>query len=61
MRRTKMNSMETIALEQADLLNKLTEMNKKLINELAQYKAMDKEERVLEDALKSLDTPKNGG
>jgi hypothetical protein len=61
MRRTKMNSMETIALEQADLLNKLTEMNKKLINELAQYKAIDKEERVLEDALKSLDTPKNGG
>lgn len=61
MRRTKMNSMETIALEQADLLNKLTEMNKKLINELAQYKAIDKEERVLEDALKSLETTKNGG
>ena len=50
-----MNSMEMIALEQADLLNKLTEMNK------AQYKAVDKEEKVLEDALKSLDTPKNGG
>lgn len=56
-----MNSMEMIALEQADLLNKLTEMNKKLINELAQYKAIDKEEKVLEDALKSLDTPKDGG
>lgn len=56
-----MSSIETIALEQADLLNKLTEMNKKLINELAQYKAVDKEEKVLEDALKSLDTPKDGG
>jgi hypothetical protein len=61
MRRAEMNSMEMIALEQADLLNKLTEMNKKLINELAQYKEIDKEEKVLENALKSLDTQKNGG
>ena len=55
-----MNSLETIALEQADLLNKLAEINKKLINELAQYREIDKEERVLKDALNELGGTNDG-
>lgn len=55
-----MNSLETIALEQADLLNKLAEINKKLINELAQYREIDKEERVLKDALNKLGGANDG-
>ncbi len=52
-----MNSMETIALEQADLIDKLAKVNKKLVNELAQYREIDKEDkqqRILREALESL-------
>ena len=55
-----MNSLETIALEQADLLNKLAEINKKLINELAQYREIDKEDRVLKDTLNKLGGTNDG-
>lgn len=52
-----MNSMETIALKQADLIDKLAKVNKKLVNELAQYREIDKEDkqqRILREALESL-------
>ncbi len=52
-----MNSMETIALEQADLIDKLAKVNKKLVNELAQYREIDKEDkqqRILREAIESL-------
>ena len=52
-----MNSMETIALEQADLIDKLAQGNKKLVNELAQYRAIDKEDKeqtVLREAIEAL-------
>lgn len=55
-----MNSLETIALEQADLLNKLAEINKKLINELAQYREIDKEDRALKNALNKLGGTNDG-
>ena len=57
MRRADMNSMETIALEQADLIDKLAQVNKKLVNELAQYRAIDKEDKeqtVLREAIEAL-------
>ena len=57
MRRYDMNSMETIALEQADLIDKLAQVNKKLVNELAQYRAIDKEDKeqtVLREAIEAL-------
>lgn len=52
-----MSSMESIALEQADLIDKLAQVNKQLVNELAQYREIDKEDkqqRVLREALESL-------
>ena len=39
---------EEIAVEYADLLERMVDLNKRLIAELAQYRVMDAEERELE-------------
>lgn len=49
-----MDSMENIALEQMDIIERLVKMNKTLISELAQYRVMDAEEKELENLLMRL-------
>ena len=46
-----MDSMEKIAVDQAELIERLVKMNKTLISELAQYRVMDAEEKELENLL----------
>ena len=49
-----MDSMERIAVDQAELIERLVKMNKTLISELAQYRVMDAEEKELENLLMRL-------
>lgn len=49
-----MDSMEKIAVYQAELIERLVKMNKTLISELAQYRVMDAEEKELENLLMRL-------
>ena len=49
-----MDSMEKIAVDQAELIERLVKMNKTLISELAQYRVMDEEEKELENLLMRL-------
>lgn len=49
-----MGEMESIALEQMDIIERLVKMNKTLISELAQYRVMDAEEKELENLLMRL-------
>ena len=49
-----MDSMEKIAVDQAELIERLVKMNKTLISELAQYRVMDAEEKELENLLMRL-------
>jgi hypothetical protein len=49
-----MNSMEKIAVDQADIMHRLIRMNKMLIEELAQYRVMDAEEKELEILISKL-------
>lgn len=49
-----MDSMEKIAVDQAELIERLVKMNKTLISELAQYRVMDVEEKELENLLMRL-------
>jgi hypothetical protein len=46
--------MEKIAVDQAELIERLVKMNKTLISELAQYRVMDAEEKELENLLMRL-------
>lgn len=39
---------EEIAVEYSDILDRVIDLNKKLISELAQYRRMDEEEQILE-------------
>lgn len=43
-----MDALETIAVDQAELICRLIKMNKILIEELAQFRVMDAEEKELE-------------
>lgn len=43
--------MESIAVDQADIMERLVKMNRRLIEELAQYRVMDEEERELQGLL----------
>jgi hypothetical protein len=49
-----MDSMENIALEQMGIIERLVDMNKTLISELAQYRVMEVEEKELADLLRRL-------
>lgn len=49
-----MDSMEKIAVDQAELIERLVKMNKTLISELAQYRVMDTEEKELGNLLMRL-------
>ena len=40
--------LETIALDQVDIIERLVKMNRELITELSQYRRVDAEERELE-------------
>ena len=46
-----MDSIEKIAVDQAELIYRLVRMNRQLIEELAQYRLMDAEEKELENLL----------
>lgn len=49
-----MDSIEKIAVDQAELIYRLVRMNRQLIEELAQYRLMDAEEKELENLLMRL-------
>lgn len=42
---------ETVALEQLDIIDRMTAMLRELIKELSQYRRMDEEEKMLEELL----------
>lgn len=43
-----MDAIETVALDQADIIERLVRMNKELLAELSQHRRIDEEERELE-------------
>ena len=49
-----MDSIEKIAVDQAELIYRLVRMNRQLIEELAQYRLMDAEEKELENLISRL-------
>ena len=49
-----MDTMETVALDQAEIIEKLIKMNKNLISELAQVRVMDEEEKMLADLIERM-------
>jgi len=49
-----MGEMETIALEQADIIERLVRMNKELLAELSQHRRIDAEERELETLVQKM-------
>jgi len=40
---------ESICLQQAEVIEKMSELTKQLISELEQYRAVDKEEKIMEE------------
>ena len=46
-----LNVPEEIAVEYADIMQRLIDLNKRVISELAQYRRMDEEEKELETLL----------
>ena len=48
------DAMETVAIEQIEVIDSLVKMVKELLTELKQYRDIEKEERVLEEALRKL-------
>ena len=45
---------ETVAIEQIEVIDSLVKMVKELLTELKQYRDIEKEEKILEDALRKL-------
>lgn len=43
-----MDAIETVALDQVDIIERLVKMNKELLSELSQHRKVDAEERELE-------------
>lgn len=43
-----MDAIETVALDQADIIERLVRMNKELLAELSQHRRIDAEEKELE-------------
>lgn len=48
------DAMETVAIEQIEVIDSLVKMVKELLTELKQYRDIEKEERILEEALRKL-------
>lgn len=48
------DAMETVAIEQIEVIDSLVKMVKELLTELKQYRDIEKEEKILEDALRKL-------
>ena len=48
------DAMETVAIEQIEVIDSLVKMVKELLTELTQYRDIEKEERILEEALRKL-------
>ena len=53
-------NIETIALKQSEIMDGLVELNRKLITELAQYRAMDEEEKKLQEFVEQMGGGKSG-
>jgi len=49
-----MDEMESIALEQMEIMERLVKLCKSLISELAQYRRMDEEEKLVADLLQRM-------
>lgn len=49
-----MGEMETIALEQMEIMERLVNLCKTLISELAQYRRMDEEEKLVAELLQKM-------
>jgi hypothetical protein len=49
-----MDTLETVALDQVEVMDRLVKMNRDLISELSQYRRMDAEEKELEDLVKRM-------
>ncbi len=48
------DAMEAVAIEQIEVIDSLVKMVKELLTELKQYRDIEKEERILEEALRKL-------
>lgn len=48
------DAVETVAIEQIEVIDSLVKMVKELLTELKQYRDIEKEERILEEALRKL-------
>ena len=48
------DAMETVAIEQIEVIDSLVKMVKELLTDLKQYREIEKEERILEEALRKL-------
>lgn len=48
------DAMETVAIEQIEVIDSLVKMVKELLTELRQYRDIEKEERILEETLRKL-------
>ena len=51
-----MGELETIAIKQSEIMGGLVELNRSLITELAQYRAMDEEEKRLQEFVDKMET-----
>lgn len=49
-----MDAIESVAIDQLEIIERMTSMIKTLINELSQHRVMDAEEKELENLLKRL-------
>ena len=49
-----MDTMESVALDQVNIMERLVRMNKDLINELSQYRRMDEEEKMLAELIEKM-------
>lgn len=49
-----MDAIETVALDQADIIERLVRMNKELLAELSQHRRIDAEERELETLVQKM-------
>ena len=57
----KLTSVEEIAVEQAEIMDRQVDLIKALIAELAQYRRMDEEERQLEEFIAKMGEPTRHG
>jgi hypothetical protein len=49
-----MDAIESVALDQVDIIERLIRMNRELIEELSQHRRIDEEEKELEDLVRRM-------